>query len=266
MPRTSGLRRRTSQAAGIARSLWQYHASLGRARRMRRFYARLVPAGAIVFDVGAHVGDRVRAFRALGAQVVAVEPQPAAFRCLKWLFGRSRLVHLVNAAVSDAEGEITLNINLANPTVSTASAAFVAAADGAQGWDGQRWEETATVPAVTLDALIERFGVPAFIKIDVEGYEDAALAGLSQQVPALSFEFTTIQRALAFRCIDRLRSLGDYRYNVSLGESFAMEYERWLSADDVARRVAALPHAVNSGDIYAVRSGDQSNIRRCVSR
>ncbi len=256
MPRAAGLRRRVSQAAGIARSLWQYHASLARARHMRAFYAPFVPAGAIVFDVGAHVGDRVRAFRALGAEVVAVEPQPAAFRCLKWLFGRSRLVHLVNAAVSDNDREIALKINLSNPTVSTASTAFVAAADGAQGWAGQRWEETVTVPAVTLDALIERFGVPAFVKIDVEGYEDAALAGLKQPIPALSFEFTTIQRALAFRCIDRLQSLGNYRYNISLGESFAMEYERWLSADEVAKRIAALPHSVNSGDVYAVRTAD----------
>lgn len=254
MRRTGGLRRRVSRIAGISRSLWQYHASPARGRKVRVFYRPLVPEGGLVFDVGAHVGDRLRAFRALGAQVVAVEPQPAAFHCLQWLFGRSRRVHLVNAAVSDHEGEIAFRINLANPTVSTASDAFVAAADGAQGWAGQRWEETVTVPATTLDALIERFGAPDFIKIDVEGFEEAALAGLSQAVPALSFEFTTIQRPVAFRCIERLEGLGRYRYNLSLGESFAMEYARWLPAEDIARRIAALPHAVNSGDIYAVRT------------
>jgi len=219
---------------------------------MRAFYQPLVPQGGLVFDVGAHVGDRTRAFRALKARVVAVEPQPAAFRCLSWLFAYSRSVHLVNAAVSDVEGEINLKINLANPTVSTASAAFVAAADGAQGWADQHWEETRAVPATTLDALIARFGVPDFIKIDVEGFEEAALAGLSQPVPTLSFEFTTIQRPVAFRCIERLEDLGSYRYNLSLGESFAMEYARWLPPEDMARRIAALPHTVNSGDIYAV--------------
>lgn len=251
MPDRGDLRRRLSATAGLSRSLWQYHASPARARRMRRFYEAFVPAGSLVFDVGAHVGDRTRALRALGAEVVAVEPQPAVARCLKWLFARSARVHLVNAAVADRNGYVTLNINLANPTVSTASAAFVAAADGAQGWAGQRWEESVTVPAVTLDELIARFGTPAFIKIDVEGFEDAALAGLSQAVSALSFEFTTIQRAVAFKCIDRLQELGDYRYNLSLGESFAMEYARWLPAEDIARRVAALPHSFNSGDIYA---------------
>ncbi len=256
MPRHADLRRRTSQVVGISRSLWQYHASPARAQRMRQFYAPLVPAGALVFDIGAHVGDRVRAFRALDAEVVAVEPQPAAFRCLSWLFGRSARVHLINAALSDREGEITLNINLRNPTVSTASADFVAAADGAQGWTDQCWEETRAVPATTLDPLIARFGTPDFIKIDVEGLEETVLAGLSQAVPALSFEFTTIQRPVAFRCIERLEVLGAYRYNLSLGESFAMEYERWLSAEEIAKRIAALPHSVNSGDVYALRNAD----------
>jgi len=253
--RHRGLRlpRGVSRAAGISRSLWQYHASPARARRMREFYRPFVSSGALVFDVGAHVGDRVRAFRALGAEVVAVEPQPAAFKCLKWLFGRSFGVDLVNAAVSGGEGEITLNINLANPTVSTASTEFVAAADGARGWAEQRWEEIRTVPATTLDALIARFGQPDFIKIDVEGFEAAALAGLSQAVPALSFEFTTIQRRVAYQCIDRLEALGRYRYNLSLGESFAMEYDRWLSAGGVTEVIARLHHSVNSGDVYAVR-------------
>ncbi len=248
------LQRGLREAAGITRSLWQYHGSLGRARRMRAFYRPFVPAGGLVFDIGAHVGDRARAFRALGSEVVAVEPQPAAFKCLGWLFARSRGVHLVNAAVSDREGEVTLKINLRNPTVSTASAAFVSAADGAQGWEGQRWDARVTVPATTLDALIARFGQPVFIKIDVEGFEAAALAGLSQAAPALSFEFTTIQRRVAFQCIDRLETLGTYRYNLSLGESFAMEYERWLTAREIADVIAALPHSVNSGDIYVMRA------------
>ena len=40
------------------------------------------------------------------------------------------------------EGEIELKVNTANPTVSTASDAFVRAADGAAGWEGQVWDQT----------------------------------------------------------------------------------------------------------------------------
>ena len=45
-----------------------------------------------------------------------------------------------------------------------------------------RWDSS-IVPATTLDELIAAYGIPAFVKIDVEGMEHEVLAGLSQPVP-----------------------------------------------------------------------------------
>ncbi len=137
---------------------------------------------------------------------------------------------LVEAACGEQAGTVTLQINSANPTVSTASAEFVSAADGAGGWEGQAWDKAIEVPCTTLDALIARHGRPAFAKIDVEGFEAAVLAGLSQPLPALSFEFTTIQRDVALACLDRLASLGPYGFDVALGESQVLTFNRWISA------------------------------------
>ena len=237
---------------GLARSLRVYHGNRRRHRAMDALYARFVKPGDLAFDLGAHVGDRIRSFRRLRARVVAVEPQPAAFRILRLLFGRDSHVTLIRAAVSDQAGSVTLRVNSRNPTVSTASNDFVAAADGAAGWEGQRWDETRTVPALTLDDLIARHGLPAFVKIDVEGFEDRVLAGLSRALPALSFEFTTIQRDVALACIERLKALGDYRFDVALGESQALAFGRWIDAETMAAHIADLPHAANSGDVYAV--------------
>jgi hypothetical protein len=86
----------------------------------------------------------------------------------------------------------------------------------------------------------------------VEGFEDAVLAGLSQPLNVLSFEFTTIQRDVALRCLDRLASLGAYGFDVALGESQRLTFERWISHADMAAHIAALPHAANSGDVYCV--------------
>jgi FkbM family methyltransferase len=188
----------------------------------------------------------------LGARVVAVEPQPALVKTLRLIYGRDRTVAIEPVAVGRKAGLLEFKLNVDNPTVSTASEAFRRAADGAPGWEGQVWSRTIQVPATTLDALLARYGLPAFIKIDVEGFEAEALAGLTRPSPALSFEFTTIQRGVAAACIERCARLGYTRYNAALGESHALLYIDWVSADEIAAWLCALPQSANSGDIYAL--------------
>jgi FkbM family methyltransferase len=237
-------------ARGVMRSLGVYYGSRKHAVAMDRLYREFVRPGDLVFDIGAHVGDRIAAFRRLGARVVAVEPQPALVYALKALYGRSGDVVIEAKAVGRNPGMISMMINTANPTVSTASHEFVQAADGAAGWEGQVWDRSIEVPMTTLDALIGAHGLPAFIKIDVEGFEGEALAGLTRAVNALSFEFTTIQRRVAEACIERCVALGFTRFNAAIGESH--ELGTWRPAAAVAQWLDELPHAANSGDIYAL--------------
>jgi FkbM family methyltransferase len=234
------------------RSLRIYYGNRERRAAMERLYRRFIKPGDLVFDVGAHVGDRVAAFRRLGARVVAVEPQPALRTTLKLLHGRDSAVTIEPVALGRSTGSVELKLNLDNPTVSTASAEFIRAAAGVPGWDDQRWSKTITVPMTTLDALIARHGAPAFVKIDVEGFEAEALAGLSRPVPALSFEFTTIQPKVAAAAIDRCVTLGYASFNAALGESQNLVHEPWLTAPQIAQWLATLPLAANSGEVYAI--------------
>lgn len=238
-------------ARATLRSLRIYYGDRNRAAAMDRLYGNFVRSGDLVFDVGAHVGDRVASFRRLGARVVAVEPQRAMVRALQLLYGRDQSVTIEAVAVGAQAGRARMLINSDNPTVSSVSPAFVNAARGAPGWETQRWSESADVEVTTLDALIARHGVPAFVKLDVEGFEAEALSGLSQAVRALSFEFTTIQPGVALACIEQCVAMGYAQFNAALGESQAMIGE-WVDGKGIARWLSALPQAANSGDIYAV--------------
>nr|WP_296074301.1 FkbM family methyltransferase [uncultured Actinoplanes sp.] len=243
--------------AGLSRSLTYYYGDAAREAAIDGMYRRFVRPGDLVFDIGSHVGDRIASFRRLGARVVAVEPQPLCMRALEALYGADREVALVEAACGDSEGTVALHVNSRNPTVSTSSPEFPRAADGSRGWEDQVWDEEITVRSVTLDALIDRFGTPAFIKIDVEGYEDVVLAGLNRPVPALSFEFTTIVRDVAERSLHRAGELGFTGFDLSLGESMSWSFGRWIDSAEMTKHLFALPHEANAGDIYAVRRHDQ---------
>jgi FkbM family methyltransferase len=233
------------------RSLRIYYGDRQHGRAMDRLYRNFVQPGDLVFDIGAHVGDRIAAFRRLGARVVAVEPQPALLRTLRLLYGGDPMVAIEAAAVGRQPGIVELNINLDNPTVSTVSTDFIAAAANVPGWEGQAWSKRIRVPLTSIDRLIATHGTPAFIKIDVEGFEAEALAGLERPVAALSFEFTLIQREIALACIDRCSVLGYASFNAVLGESQSFEHGDWTNALAISRWLGALPPEANSGDVYA---------------
>jgi FkbM family methyltransferase len=236
---------------GIFRSLRIYHGNRGRRAAMDRLYSRFVRPGDLVFDIGAHVGDRIGSFRRLGAHVVALEPQPGLVRVLRWMYGRDKDVTILQAAVGRTEAPVTINLNPDNPTIATASRQFIDAAKDAAGWEGQRWSGVIEVPGITLDALIARHGRPAFVKIDVEGYELQVLRRLSRPLRALSFEYVpgAIDRALP--CLDRLQALGPYRFNVSVNESLRFALPGWVAAEQLADWLRRQTVRERPGDVYA---------------
>lgn len=244
------MRELLGRQVGVLRSFAIYYAP-GRVRRLSRFYAPFIRPGDLCFDVGAHVGNRVAAWRRLGARVVAVEPQPHLHGWLRRLYGRSSGVTLVPAAVGAAPGEAPLRHDPRNPTVSTLSEAWITAVSRDPSFAGVRWRAADTVAVTTLDALIAQYGRPVLCKIDVEGYEAEVLRGLSVPLPVVSFEYIPAAMSVAADCLAALARLGEYEFNWFVGESHRWGSPVWLSGPAMAQQLATLALGHASGDVFA---------------
>lgn len=235
--------------AGIARSLAIYRARPWRTARLAAFYRGILDPGDLAFDIGAHAGNRTHALLRAGARVVALEPQ-SAFHALLARDLPDDVV-LIAAAAGAAPGRAALAVSRLHPTVTSLAPGFAERMQAVPGFKHVRWDTTETVDVTTLDALIAAHGLPRFVKIDVEGFEDAVLRGLSRPVPWIAFEYLPAALDVACACLDRLARLGDYRFNLVAGERPVFLRADWTDAGGMAAELAARAGDGRSGDVYA---------------
>jgi FkbM family methyltransferase len=236
---------------GLARSTAIYRARPWRERRALALYRQFITPDTLAFDIGAHLGDRTRYFRTLGARVVAVEPQAELAARLRRAFRGDSGVTVLSDALGAAAGQALLHRDPMNLTLASLSQEWTQALEASAAFKGVRWRESRRVSITTLDALIDRFGLPAFAKIDVEGFEAEALRGLNRPLPALSFEYVTVSLEPALGALKRLQSLGRYDFNRSEGESLRLIHAQWLDFGAMVREIESLASDAGSGDVYA---------------
>ena len=243
-----------SRAAGITRSLITYYSPVWRRRRMEAFYRQFLRGGDLAFDIGAHVGNRVRVFRRIGARVIAVEPQPDFIAVLRLLYGRDSGVCIEASGVGAEPGQGRLHLSTRTPTVSTFADSWRDDVQTDRRFQRIRWDTDISVPLVSLDELIARHGEPRFCKIDVEGFEHEVLSGISQPLATLSFEYIPVAAARAIAGVERTSALGEYRYRHSRVETHRWASPGWLRPQAMIELLDNLPTDDRSGDVYAVRA------------
>jgi FkbM family methyltransferase len=207
------------------------------------FYGQFVKPGSLCFDVGANVGEKAEIFLALGAKVVAFEPQRDCMEELQSRLRRAAQLVPVMSALGSEPCHLPLYI-AHNRVFSTFNKDWFSAAVG-----------SVEVPVTTLDTAIEMYGVPDYCKIDVEGYELEVLKGLHQVMPVISYEYHVrnngVSRALA--CLEYLSRFGDPLVSISPSDKPVRAGSRWLPKSefiDLFR--TTVPHMVgyHYGEIF----------------
>ena len=90
-------------------------------RQASNFFKLFIQPGALVFDIGAHEGNKADLFINCGAHVICVEPQPACVTALKARFNNNGAVITVNKGVAALPGKMMMLICSQASTISTFS-------------------------------------------------------------------------------------------------------------------------------------------------
>ncbi len=214
------------------------------------FYSHFIKPGDLCFDVGANRGLRTKVLSHLGGRVIAIEPQKGCADILRRAYPSQREVIVVQAACGAARGMGTLRV-CDTDVLSSLSDEWINAVSNSGRFGQSEWRKSEACEIVTLDELIEFYGTPAFVKVDVEGYETAVLSGLTQPVPSLSFEFTPERMETTLQCVDRLVELGMCEFNLSWSETFELALPSWVNRDQIADLLSQYrENTTVFGDIY----------------
>lgn len=166
----------------------------------------------LIFDVGYNHGQFTQeCFRLYPkTQVVAVEANPQ----LCGVTNTDNFV-LINRVVSDVnDSELDFYVEHQADGISTASKNFMDNSRFSKGskyitgTTFHKWSEPIKVPSITLDALIEHYGVPDLIKVDVEGYEYTVLKGLTKKAKDICFEWHEEFYDDVVKIVDHLKNIG----------------------------------------------------------
>lgn len=243
--------------AGLIRSVAIYLCRPDRTRAQARFYAGLLARGDLAFDIGAHMGNRSRALRKAGARVVALEPQAPFHRVLKLTLPSD--ITLIRAAAGAEAGRAVLHVSQRHPTVSTLSTGFQAEAARVPGFEQVDWSARQETEVTTLDALIEAYGRPSYVKIDVEGHEAEVLAGLTTPVALISVEVIPGLQQRAEAAFDQLERLGPYLFNVARGEEGTFLFDDWVDRTALEDWLTTLEPGEKPCDVYAKRDPKEAH-------
>ncbi len=148
------------------------------------FYSKFIKPGDLCFDIGGNYGNKTETFWRLGADVISVEPQSFCVKKLNKRFLGINNVKILNVAVGKSNCQKRINLCNESYSMATFSNKFISLKKHV----GYHWSDYEIVNMLTLDKLIELYGVPKLCKIDVEGYELEVISGLSKKIEFISFE------------------------------------------------------------------------------
>ena len=210
-----------------------------------RFISQLIPKDQLVYDIGANTGEYTNLYLKLSSKVIAIEPDPKNLQILKVRFGQNRKVTTLASAVSDVKGVSELYINEDGSCFNTMSEKWK---DSLLDPSSNRWHakydfsKSYQIQTITLNEVITQYGLPFFIKVDVEGYEYKVISTLTKKVALINFEANLpefLEETILI--VDHLNKIyTNYKFNFC--EDYTFHFGEWKNYTEFKKFVTEANH------------------------
>ncbi|MDB5443657.1 MAG: FkbM family methyltransferase [Phenylobacterium sp.] len=164
----------------------------------------------LIFDIGMNICEDTDFYLRKGFRVVAVEADPASCAAAEARYRgevASGQLTVLNRAISDTARPLRFYV------CKTMSAWSTASAELRDQWTRQGAEfDEIEVPAITGAMLIERYGVPHYAKIDIEGFDLICLAGFRAAASQPDYVSVEVDFYKRDELVSMLTSLGYQRF------------------------------------------------------
>lgn len=177
----------------------------------------------LIYDIGMHNGDDTAYYLHQGHRVIAIEPDPSLVSKATSRFSgplSTGQLTILNVAIASQDGHMDFWINDDNSLLNSFNHAM-ATREGARA-------HVIRVETRSIGSIITEFGIPDYLKVDIEGYDLVCVNGLSPSAlpPYISVESEAVgegealddQRALA--TLEALSKLGYCKFKLIAQHDF----------------------------------------------
>jgi len=205
----------------------------------------------LCFDIGANIGKWSLANNDKYDKIIAIEASPDTYEKLQKnveLYKLHKCICLNYAVCNNDNKDVTFYISQFD-TLSSLN----------KDWfhENSRFNNTKyyaiTCKSITLDRLIELYGIPDLIKVDVEGGEYQTISSLSIKTPLLCFEWASELRDIIRQCLDKLYTLGYSQFHIQYQDAYTYipQESAYISLNNVIAELEKTTPKEHWGMIWA---------------